>query len=71
MNAPFIRNSETHQPEISVKGQRIEVVSHLKYLGIIIDSNLSFKKEYIKYNEPSKAAWSFQIDQEPNVNKCC
>lgn len=32
-----IRNSETHQPEGTVKEQRIEVVSHFKYLGIIID----------------------------------
>lgn len=41
----FSRNpTETHQPEIFVEGETIKVVSDFKYLGITLDSNLTFKK---------------------------
>ncbi len=41
----FLRKpTETHQPDVFVKGEKLKVVSDFKYLGIILDSNLSFKK---------------------------
>ncbi len=32
------------QPDVFVKSVRIQTVSHFKFLGILIDSQLSFKK---------------------------
>ena len=39
----YIRKNGS-QPDIMVKGERIQTVSHFKYLGITIDSQLTFKK---------------------------
>lgn len=39
-----IKTNDTHQPDIPIKGEIINIVEHLKYLGMIIDSNLNFKK---------------------------
>ena len=33
------------EPDVYVAGKRLQVVSDFKYLGIFIDSNLSFKKQ--------------------------
>ena len=33
------------EPDVYVSGEKPQVVSDLKYLGIILDSNLSFKKQ--------------------------
>ena len=43
-----IRRNNTPPPDIFVKGQRVEVVQEFKYLGIILDSNLTFKKQIKK-----------------------
>ena len=32
------------EPDVYVAGKRLQVVSDFKYLGIFIDSNLSFKQ---------------------------
>ena len=45
--------SKTHsasdcEHKVYVSGENIQVVSHVKYLGIILDSNLSFKKQVKK-----------------------
>lgn len=37
-----VKRNNTHQPDILVKGEVINIVEHFKYLGIIIDSNLNF-----------------------------
>ena len=42
------RNITQHQPDICFLGEVIHIVDHFKYLGIIIDSNLSFKKTHKK-----------------------
>ena len=43
----FLRKpTETHQPDVFVEGEKLKVVSDFKYLGIILDYNLSFKKAY-------------------------
>ncbi len=39
------RACKSPEPNINVSGERLQVVSDLKYLGIIIDANLSFKKQ--------------------------
>ncbi len=39
----YIRKNGS-QPDITVKGEKIQTVSHFKYLGITVDSQLSFKK---------------------------
>ena len=33
-----------NQPDIFVNGEKIQTVSHFKYLGVTVDSQLSFKK---------------------------
>lgn len=38
------RKSITQQPEIIVKGEKLQLEEDFKYLGFIIDSNLTFKK---------------------------
>lgn len=36
--------SNGNQPDIFVNGEKIQTVSHFKYLGVTVDSQLSFKK---------------------------
>uniref|UniRef100_A0A3P9HF32 Reverse transcriptase domain-containing protein n=1 Tax=Oryzias latipes TaxID=8090 RepID=A0A3P9HF32_ORYLA len=36
-------NNLTAEPDVFVSGERLQIVSEYKYLGVILDSNLSFK----------------------------
>ena len=45
-----IRKKTTQEPDIFVKGERLKVVEDFKYLGVIVDSHLSFKKHIKKVN---------------------
>ena len=38
------RAADATEPAVYVSGEKLQVVSDFKYLGIILDSNLSFKK---------------------------
>ena len=40
----FYNRKNGNQPDVIVNGERIQTVSNLKYLGITVDSQLSFKK---------------------------
>ena len=40
----FYDRKNGNQPDIIVNGERIQTVSHFNYLGITVDSQLSFKK---------------------------
>ncbi len=39
-----IKNVDERCPDILVKGEVINIVDHFKYLGMIMDSNLSKEK---------------------------
>ncbi len=39
-----IKKVDERCPDILVKGEVINIVEHFKYLGMIMDSNLNFKK---------------------------
>ncbi len=39
-----IKKNKTHQPDILVEAEVINIVNQFKYLGIITDCNLNFKK---------------------------
>jgi hypothetical protein len=39
------RATDATEPDVYVSGEKLHVVSDLKYLGIILDSNLSLKKK--------------------------
>ena len=41
-------NVDDVDPEVMVRGMRLEVVRENKYLGVIIDSNLCFKQQVKK-----------------------
>ncbi len=43
-------------PDILVKGEVINIVDHLKYLGMIMDSNLNFKKYIKKVSKSTRAS---------------
>ena len=40
----FSQKSSAQQANVFIEGQKLLVVSDFKYLGIILDSNLTFKK---------------------------
>ena len=42
------RATDATEPDVYVSGEKFQVVSDFKYLGIILDSNLSFKKHVKK-----------------------
>jgi hypothetical protein len=42
------RATDATEPDVDVSGEKLQVVSDFKYLGIILDSNLSFKKHVKK-----------------------
>ena len=50
----FSRNSTLPDPDIVVNGNSIQVVSEFKYLGIILDSHLTFKKQVKKVTNTIK-----------------
>ncbi len=43
-----IKRVDERCPDILVKGEVINIVKHFKYLGMIMDSNLNFKKHIKK-----------------------
>lgn len=38
-------NSSSVEPDVFVSGERLQVVSEYKHLGVLIDSKLSFKAQ--------------------------
>ena len=50
------RGDVNQQPDIFVKGEGIKTVDNFKYLGVIIDSNLSFKKQIKKTSKCVRAS---------------
>ena len=50
----FFRGSRLPPPEITLKGQTIQHVEQFKYLGVIVDSNLTFKKHIAKISKSVK-----------------
>ena len=50
----FSRNSTLPDPDIVVNGNSIQVVSEFKYLGITLDSHLTFKKHVKKVTNTIK-----------------
>ena len=50
----FSRKSTESDPDIVINGNSIQVVSEFKYLGIILDSNLTFKKHAKKVENTIK-----------------
>lgn len=42
------KHAKTHQPDVLIGDEKLMVVSDFKYLGIILDSNLTFKKHVKK-----------------------
>lgn len=48
-----IKKNEEH---ILVNGEVINIVDHFKYLGIVIDSNLNFKKHIKKVSKSARAS---------------
>lgn len=51
-----IKKNEEHCSDILVNGEVINIVDHFKYLGIIIDSNLNFKKHIKKVSKSARAS---------------
>ena len=48
------RAIDATEPDVYVSGEKLQVVSDFKYLGIILDSNLSFKKHVKKLIQITK-----------------
>ena len=42
------RATDATEPDVYVSGEKLQVLSDFKYLGIILDSNLSFKNNVKK-----------------------
>ena len=42
------KSSNTQHPDVFIEGQKLMAVSDFKYLGIILDCNLTFKKQVKK-----------------------
>ena len=60
------RTSATPDPDVFAAGQRLEVVKEFKYLGIILDSNLTFKKQAKKVTQIGK----FNIANFKYIRNC-
>ena len=45
------RTTDATEPDFYVSGVKLEVVSDFKYLGIILDSNFSFKNKMKKVTQ--------------------
>lgn len=50
----FSKNNTNIEPEIFVSGERLQVVTEYKYLGLYIDSNLNFKTHIKKVSNRIK-----------------
>ncbi|CDQ86624.1 unnamed protein product [Oncorhynchus mykiss] len=48
------RATDATEPDVYVSRKKLQVVSDFKYLGIILDSNLSFKKQVKKVIQITK-----------------
>ena len=48
------RATDATEPDVYVSGEKLKLVSDLQYLGIILDSNLSFKKQVKKVTQITK-----------------
>ena len=42
------KSSNAQPPDVFIEGEKVTAVSDFKYLGIILDSNLTFKKQVKK-----------------------
>ena len=63
----FYDRKNGNQPDIIVNGERIQTVSHFNYLGITVDSQLSFKKHVKQVCNRVK----FNLrNQEPTPSRC-
>ncbi len=51
-----IKKADERCPDILVKGEVINFVEHFKYLGMIMDSNLNFKKHIKKVSKSTRAS---------------
>ncbi len=51
-----IKKADERCPDILVKGEVINIVEHFKYLGMIMDSNLNFKKHIKKVSKSTRAS---------------
>ena len=42
----FFSKTKLHTPDVNIciKGEQIEIVTELKYLGVLLDFNLNFKR---------------------------
>ena len=48
------RATDATEPDVYGSGEKFQVASDFKYLGIIVDSKLSFKKQVKKVNQITK-----------------
>lgn len=49
-----ISKNDVHHPDVFVKGEKLQIVSDIKYLGINIDSHLTFTKQVKKVVNTAK-----------------
>lgn len=68
------KNSPSVEPDISVSGERLQVVSEYKYLGVLVDSKLSFKAQVKRSvtgsNSISQTSGSFEIICQQRRLRC-
>ena len=52
----FSKNNKIIKPEILISGERLQVVTEYKYLGLHVDSNLNFKTHIKKVSNRIKSS---------------
>ena len=72
----FSKTSKSHtEPDVFISDQRIKIVKEYKYLGILIDNQLTFKKHVKKIcnilkNSPWPTLGILEITCPPRLLKC-
>ena len=68
----FMISSESKRPRISrihINNYQIEITDHVRFLGVLIDSRLTWKN-HINYISTKLRTVSFVIYKASSINKC-